>query len=102
MGVEVTIVDDSGYIKRYITELDEDLISKMVDTAKELDLSCLKFISLDGNTVFNEVQAEEIYKEVDKLIGTAGVDRYLLGLIKDAADDVRLGLDFYLKFKPLD
>jgi hypothetical protein len=68
MSIELTIVDDSGDIKRYISELDEELINKLVNTAKELDLSCLKFISLDGDTVFNEVQAEEIYKEVDKLI----------------------------------
>ena len=102
MSIELTVVDNAGELEKYISELDEVVLAKLIDVAKELDLSCLKFINLEGDTVFNEIQAEEICKEVDKLRGSAGIERYILNLIKEAADEARLNVDSYIKFKYMD
>lgn len=91
-------------------DIDDEVLKKiyplkdiqfLIETATRKQLSCLRFISLDSTTYFNQKQSLEIKNfEIPKLRSNSTINQELINALEQIIELVAEGYQF-LKIEPL-
>jgi len=84
--MNILVVDEWGQHVVIFGKYEIKEIEDLIMTAKKHNMSCLSFIDVSGDTYFNELQCEDIKKELEILRTNKALDKNLLNALLRAAD----------------
>ncbi len=98
--IKLLVIDEFAEVEKVLGIVDKKDINNMISVAEQLDMKCLSFVDVIGDTYFNEDQASELRKEIEILQQYPQVSKKLLGIIEEGIKIIqREGA--YLKFEDL-
>jgi hypothetical protein len=65
MPMHLKVIDEDFEIEEDFGDVNDIELSKIIDLAKKLDMSCLIFIDLNGVTYFSEKQCSRLKQELE-------------------------------------
>ncbi|MEX0848959.1 MAG: hypothetical protein WD055_01925 [Candidatus Dependentiae bacterium] len=97
MSIVVSIIEEDGELVKEVGLLEDVEISKIAKSAKLLDLKCLPFLDPYSYTYYNELQANQILKEIPKL-KQYDIPSHVIDILEKGALEVSKGF-LLLKFE---
>ena len=99
MAARVCLLDENYAIKSIIGNVTDEAIFEIIDIAKVLNLNCLSFIYVAGDSYFNIKGACVIKKEVTLLRNYPGLNqKEALDIIEKGVEEVLKHSHYYLEF----
>jgi hypothetical protein len=99
MAILLKIIDEEGALIRAIGTIEDFELSAFIKQAKHHNMKCLSFVTIAGDTIFNEAQVHEIKKEVEELGKVDGINKKIIQLLREGIKAALEDVHQYLKFE---
>lgn len=99
MAILLKIIDEEGALIRAIGTIEDLELLAFVENAEKRDMKCLSFVTIAGDTIFNEAQVHEIKKEVEELDKIDGINKKIIQLLREGIKEALEDVHQYLKFE---
>ncbi len=97
----LSVIDEFNEYEKKYGLIEPSGLTQLISESERLNFDCLAFLSLETDTIFNQLQMRDILKELEVLYDKTDVNKALLDKIREA---IQFGLTedyMYLKFEQI-